>query len=367
MKTSLLICLSLLTLAPSSYAQEEDCDPKDDPSKRLLTALGASPEGKIKDLADATSDYKVLEHNRQPSQVTPISVSYDLGRKRVNPGECVYLQIPEHLTKRPILFANLGHTQMGTDTGYDHEKKWDANPGLTTVQLNQAGQSGSAWRYWNGPSSGDYGAKFAENDRMELEGLYEWYKYGHNDVATKTNSKNLLMVDGARLCSMGTDPVTIGSFAIKVAPEVAKEYQEVSFSNGHKMGDMVTAQGRNYGSRSDALFLDRSDSSKLPKDWKLSSGSLRIPAKEGMELNSFEVTIGDSRSDGSPGGSSLNVMIQKANGTRVPIIERENVPPEGVLLGAPFSKVKLEKGDEIVVSAWGSYVMGVRMGYSDFK
>jgi hypothetical protein len=363
-KITAFLLFSLVSMA--GVQAQDNCDPKD-AAQKLKSALGETPDKKIESYAKKEKKYKVIAYNLQPTLVTPVSVSYDLGYTKIKPGECVYLKVPEQLTSKAVLFINLGHQQQ-EDTGRDYSKPSDFNdnnPGLTSVQLSQVkGDAGPHWRYWNGPSSGDFGAKFAEADRMELEGLYEWYHYGHKDVETQTLSKDLLMVDGARLCSVGKDPVTLGSFAIKVAPEKAQQYEEVAFSKSHRMGDMITAQGRSYGSRSDALFLDSGDKSKLPAGWQLSHGTLTIPAKKGMELKSFEATIGDSQADGSPGGSSLNVRIHKADGTSISIIDDENIPPAGVLLGAPYQKYVLQDGDKIELEAWGAHVMGLRLGYS---
>lgn len=328
----------------------------------------ASPKALIDKYAKADKDYKHHKTLYIGSTVTPTSVEYDFGYEKLTPGKCIYLAIPEHLRDKPLLFVNLGHTQSYSDnTGYDSAKEWDKNPGLTTVQLNQVDNTGNPnWRYWNGPSSGDFGAKFAEPSHMELEGLYEWYKYGHKDIKTHTNNKDPLYVDGARLCSIGKDPVTLGSLIVKMAPKKSDEYKEFNISKSNSMGNSLTAEGRNYGSRSDAVFLGGYGSKKLSDGLKVENGNLEIPLKAGSNLNSFELSVGDARSDGSSGGAKISAYVLKSDGQRVSILKRENVPPKGVLIGTPqVDKVSIEKGDKLIVKSHydEAFVMGLRLGY----
>jgi hypothetical protein len=153
-------------------------------------------------------------------------------------------------------------------------------------------------------SSGEYGAKFAEPGSMELEGLYEWYKNIHKDVKTGTKSYKPLYTDAVRLCSIGKDPVTIGSLILKVAPNAADHYDEYKISSSNNMGDPLTAKGRNYGSRSDALELENwgGGSTKTLKNClKTDGSSIEVPVKPGKKLDSFEISIGDQKKNGKSG------------------------------------------------------------------
>ena len=135
------------------------------------------------------------------------------------------------------------------------------------------------------------------------------------------------------------------------------------------MGDSLTAEGRNYGSRHDSLVVNSRGSNKstpsLPSGWSFDGGELSIPAQVGQSLTSVEVAAGDAHSDGSPGYGTLNVFIQKADGSRIQVINNENLPPEGVLIGAPVEDYILREGDRIVVGANRdeAFIMGLKIGY----
>lgn len=325
------------------------------------------------------SKYKVVKIDKDPSKVTATSVEYKYYGQKLKPNECLYLKVPEHLHGKPVLFVNLGHTQTNADnTGYDSKKEWDNNPGLTTVQVNEENSSGETkWRYWNGMSSGDYGAKFAEPGSMELEGLYEWYKNGHKDVISESVSYKPLYTDAIRLCSIGKDPVTIGSLILKVAPSKADHYDEYNISKSNTMGDPLTAKGRNYGNRSDALELESWGSGKIKKlgNGLTTDGStIEVPVKAGKKLESFEISIGDEKKNSQhlkekdrSGWARLNVRIQKKDGSSVWIIRNENVPPLGVLVGAPEEDYIIQEGDRLIVEPedHDSFVTGIRVGTSD--
>jgi hypothetical protein len=324
---------------------------------------------RIDTYADQDKDYKVAGIKYTSTQTTPTSIKYSFRNQRIVPGECLYLEIPKHLRDKPVLFVNLGHTQSSADnTGYNSSTKWDDNPGLTSVQLNKSNSDGkSQWRYWNGPSSGAYGAKYAEPTHMELEGLYEWYKYGHKDIKTNTNSREPLYTDGARVCSTGKDPITLGSLVVKMAPSRSKEYKEYNISASNTMGDPLTAKNRSYGSRSDAVFLGNHTSKKINNDIELKNGRLEVKLKVGAVLNSFEASVGDRKANGDSGGSRLITYIQKPDGSKISIIKKENIPPAGVLVGSPEKvNYKVQKGDKLIIeSYWDeAFVMGLRVGYN---
>lgn len=318
------------------------------------------------------SKYKVKKVDKNPYKTTATSVEYRYSGEKLKPGECLYMKVPKHLQGKPVLFVNLGHTQAYADnTGYDEQKKWDDNPGLTTVQVNEENSLGETkWRYWDGMSSGDYGAKFAEPGSMELEGLYEWYKNGHKDVKTGTKSYKPLYTDAIRLCSIGKDPVTIGSLILKVAPNAADHYDEYKISSSNNMGDPLTAKGRSYGSRSDALELENwggGSTKTLKNGLKTDGSSIEVPVKPGKKLDSFEISIGDQKKNGKSGWAKLNVRVLKKDGSSVWIIRNENVPPEGVLVGAPEVDYVMQEGDKLLVEPkdHNTFVMGLRVGTSD--
>jgi hypothetical protein len=359
----------LVLVALSAHAQDKSC--VDDQSKEgLLKAIkkDIQDDRLLKYSQNDKDEYKIIRLDSLPTKSTPTSVSYEFNNLKLKPGECAYLAVPEELRNKPVLFVNLGHTQADEDnTGYNKETKWDDNPGLTTVQLNQTNEKGeSKWRYWNGMASGKYGAKFAEPFHMELEGLYEWYHNGHSDVKTDTKSLEPLMVDAMRLCSVGKDTVTIGSLALKVSPGIAKEYKEYNLGEGNKMGDSLTAKDREYGERKGSIILGYgAAASTLPEGWKKEgTSSVVIPLPVGKILKSLDVAAGDEKEDGSSGHANLDAMVRKKDGSYISLIKSENLPPQGVIIGSPDKKIVIEEGDELVLRAKSdqAMIMGLKIG-----
>lgn len=380
MKLTSLFSMSFLLFSVSIQAQ--DCvelptGTEGGGLKTIMDTWAAAQEKdagaeKLKTYAANDKDYKIVKLEFNPSQVSSTGLEYRFPYTKLKPQECIYLKVPTSLENKPILFVTLGHTQSPEDnTGWDAKKKWDANPALTSIQVNETNDKGeSKWRYWDGMSSGEFGAKFAEPDHMELEGLYEWYKNGHGDIKTKQISHELLSTDAIRLCSLGKDTVTLGSLGVKFSPGVAKEYKEFNFSKSNNMGDSITAKGRSYGDRDDALMFTpygggAKPSAKLPAGWKKEGGTLSIPAEVGKKLKSYEAAIGDIHTDGKSGYARLGVYIQKKNGQTISIINHENIPPEGVLLGSPEEDYVLQEGDKIVtnISYDEAFLMGLKLGY----
>lgn len=357
MKAMLALLVALPVLA------QEECPPE----QNGLTSK--VQDEKIKILSKSEKEGKAVSLNSYPTKVTSTSVEYNTENLKLKPGECAYFMVPDDLQDKAVLFVNLGHMQsVEDDKGWNEDKTYDNSPGLTTVLLNEANSKNeNKWRYWNGMASGKHGAKFAEGGgKMELEGLYEWYKNGHSDVATETMSHDPLNTDAMKLCSVGKDTVTIGSLALKVFPGKANTYIEKNFGEGNVMGDSLTAKGRAYGSKEGAIQLGYGGkaSGNLPEGWSMQGGSLSIPLEAGKSVKSFEASVSDQREDGKSGWARLNAYIQRADGSRVSIIERENVPPEGVLLGAPEQKYVAQPGDRIVVGAQSdkAYLMGLKIG-----
>lgn len=352
----------------SALAQEEACNEEQNKGQLLdKIKQDLQDERLITYSKNDGKEYKIVKLDSFPAKVTSTSVSYKLPNLKLKPGECGYFNVPAQLRDKAVLFVNLGHTQSPEDnTGWDEATKWDSNPGLTSVQLNQSNDKGeSRWRYWNGMASGKHGAKFAEPGHMELEGLYEWYHNGHSDIKTDTKSMEPLMTDAIRLCSVGKDTVTIGSIDLKVSPGKAATYKEFNFSASNKMGDSLTAEGREYGDKEGALYLGYGGSKgNLPAGWMSSGRRLEIPLEAGKKLKSFEAAVSDMHEDGKSGYARLNVVIQKLDGTGIPVIETENVPPEGVLIGSPEKDIVIEAGDKLIVQSQldNTYIMGMKLG-----
>lgn len=366
---SLIALLSFSILHAQELCPPEDADIMGQMLKVVKKVEDDDPFKKLYE--QEKNSFKNSYYMDKPSQATTSYVHYNFPPLVLQPGEAVYMKVPENLAERNILFMILGHRQdPSKEKGWDAAKEWDSIPGLVSVQVNECSPTmKSNWRYWDGMSSGKQGAKFAEvKYGMELEGLYEWYKNGHRSVADDSKSHNPLCVNGLRIVNVGQDVVDIGQLGMKVSGPKASSYNEVNFSKSNQFGDYLTASGRQYGSRSDSVKLGgwgSSSSAKLPKGWEIQGSELSIEAPVGKKLSSLEVTIGDAKDDGSSGGAKLSAGVKKADGSIEWFIKNENVPPMGVLLGSPLDEnYTLQKGDKIIIRSDNdeSSVAGVRWG-----
>ncbi len=337
---------------------------------------------------DKAKGEKVVDVFGQPSSRTSTSVTYRMNRV-VKPGESIYLMVPAELRERPVNFIVLAHRQdPSADTDSDKSDKWDDTPGLSSVQVHAFDQpAGQAWRYWGGSASGAQGAKFAEvSYSPEIENLYEWTKLGHHGVDSGDFSKEPLHVDALRVRSVGEDPVQISEVTLKVAPRPPDMVLEKVFTPGTVLGDPVTGAGRKYGGGQGyggkfpgALELSGYGSggtgaAHLPAGWKMVGGRLEIDLPPGKLITHVDIAGGDSHPDGitnSDGGtgtkgwSKLSIGLARASGTTDWFVSSENVPPEGVLGGAPTDgKYVTKPGDKVIVRASSdtTYVMAARVG-----
>lgn len=334
---------------------------------------------------------KVVDVITKPTNTTSTTVSYKIAPRVLKPGESLYFAVPEALRDKPVNFVILGHKgDASLDTDPDKSDKWDDTPALASVQVHARDlPEEKAWRYWKGSASGAKGSKFAEvGYGVELENLYEWRKIGHGAVSDDSFSKAALHPDAIRVVSMGEDPVTISEVTLKVTPAKPDLTLEAVFSEGTKIGDPETGEGRAYGGGQGhqgtfpgALELRGWGSSggagaaKLPEGWKLVNGALEIPLVPGKRITAVEVACGDSHPDkitnadggwGTKGWSKLSIGLKKASGSSIEyLMQSENVPPEGVLGGGPKDgKYVTKAGDKIVISASSdtTYVMAARVG-----
>lgn len=318
------------------------------------------------------------------------SVQYRIPEQTLKPGEALEFAIPEDMRSRPVNFVVLGHRQDPSNgTHPTHGSEWDSKPGLTSVQVYSNQFPSDPWRYWGGSASGDQGAKFAEvSHSPELENLYEWRKYGHSGTKTGSSTHAPLLPRKVRLVSTGQDPVVVSELTVKVEPVPASQFLEGIFAEGTKFPDPQTGTGTHFaggqaaqGKFPRAVVLSPGYAStrktELPSGWKLQGSELRIPLKASMKITQVEVAGGDSHEDGitnSDGGwgtkgwAKLSIGVRKTDGQVQWMMNRENVPPEGILMASPVEcNQALQAGDEIVIRSDSdtTYLMGVRIGLAN--
>jgi len=323
----------------------------------------------------------------KPSSQTSISATWDLGGRRMNPGEELRLEIPEHLRNRAVRSVMLSHRQdPSTDTGLNPATGRDANPGLTAVNLRSIDDG--TWRDWNSPwgSSGPKGAKFAEQRgayNPEFENMFDWNVRGHMNADTGGDlTTKGLHSDQVRVLSLGTDPVYVHKVVVNVMGETPSELQEAIFSPGTAFGDWETGAGRKYGGGQafqgtfpGAVVLGGAGSpAALPAGWSVRGSSLVYELPPGRVITGVDAAVGDSHPDkirnkdggwGTPGWSKLTMALQHADGSSEVFVDGSGVPPEGIVSGAPVKPGQVtQPGDKLVISGSNDllYVMGVRVG-----
>lgn len=341
---------------------------------------------------------KVVDIIKKPTAQSSVSATFRFGGegRMLKPGEQLLLALPAHLQGRPVRHLILSHRQdHAHDTGTTPGQKWDANPGLTAVHLHASNlPEGQAWRHWNSPwgSSGSEGAKFAEarssgDPEFELE--FDWHSRGHQGATGGGYSNAPLLVDAARVKSVGKDPIFLHEVTVQVLPPKPDKYLQATFCEGTNIGDHETTKGRKFGGGQahqgkfpGALELSGwgtggAGAAKLPDGWSMKNGELHVKLTPGMRFTGVDIACGDSHPDGvhnkdggwgTPGWSRLSIGVQRNGGPVDWFIDRQGVPPEGVLSGGPTELDFVAKsGDEVVFKASGdtTYVMALRIGLNE--
>ena len=63
--------------------------------------------------------------NDSPVRQTPSSARYKFAPQTLKPEDAVYLQLPDGMSKRDVMFMVLGHRQNPSkENGWDASKKW---------------------------------------------------------------------------------------------------------------------------------------------------------------------------------------------------------------------------------------------------
>ena len=361
----------------------------------ILQKISSTDEAALKELVAQHKGGPVVGTYAVPTSRTASTVTFKISPEKVlNPGENMYFGVPVDIAARPVRFAILGHRQdPSREKGWDAARKWDDKPGITAMQFHSV-KPGEGWRYWQGPSSGRLGGKFAEirND-PELENLYDFQKFGHTSVETNSTTTSNLLADGIRLTNTGVDEVLVSEVTLKVLPPKPSRYLTGTFSPGTEIGEYETMKGQTFGGGQGGSFMGKfpgalemgrggsggEGAAKLPSGWRINKGKLHIPLPAGVNVASIEVAIGDTKPDGarnkdggwgSLGWARLNARVQRADGSSDVLINNENIPPEGVLSGSPLdSCYSTRSGDEVVVDIQRdtAYIMGLRVGIRDAK
>jgi hypothetical protein len=357
--------------------------------------LNVTDEKLVQKLAAGSKDAKTVNIYVKPTSRTSSSITYELEPEvALQPGEALYFGVPPDIARRSVRFAVLGHRQdKAREKGFGATRAgWDDVPGITSVQFHSSTDQAHPWRYWMGDASGKFGGKFAEvrsAGQPEIENLYEFRLHGHGGIDGSGGTTDPLYADAIRLVSSGKDEVLISQITMKVAPPKADRYISQTFSPGTNLGD-AEGVGAKYGGGQGfqgkfpgALVLPSwskgwwSEKPTLPPGWRVQGPKLYIPLPAGVNVTGLELAMGDSHSDGvrnkdggwgSLGYAKVSARIHRSHGPADVLMNRENVPPEGVLVGTPQDGCyKTQPGDELEVETHldTSYIMGLRIGVRD--
>jgi hypothetical protein len=298
--------------------------------------------------------------------------------------QALLLEVPPQFRKMRLFSLSLSHQQNLTEksTPWNGKKssapggQQDQSPGMSLVDAHVVGKG------WITLSE----KKFAEA-RNEVETLHDL-----NMIPLGVE------IDAIRVRSAAVDPVHVNKVAINFLPQDRPaSFNEGIFRSGISFGDpwkgqhnhvfrdtqpMKAGETRYPG----AVTLNNNggwaDTPQTTLDklgtlgWHADHDSVLIPLTG--TLKTVEVAIGDTdpankfgetkNNDGSQGRkgyAELTIEVERANGKRYTLLSGENVPPQGVLIGAAGPDYKPEPGDKLRVSvdADAAGIMGIRVGY----
>lgn len=298
--------------------------------------------------------------------------------------QALLMEVPPQFRKMRLFSLSLTHQQVTSEktTPWNGMKssapggEQDKSPGMSLVDAHVVGKG------WITLSE----KKFAEA-RREVETLHDL-----NMVPKDAE------IDAFRVKSAAVDPVHIHEVSINFLPqERPATFSEAIFRTGISFGDpwkgqhnhvfrdtqpMKAGETRYPG----AVTLNNNggwaDTPQVTLDklstlgWHADHDSIVVPLTG--EVKTVEVAIGDTdpankpgqtkNNDGSQGRkgyAELTIEVERANGKRYPLLRGENVPPQGVLIGATGPDYKFEQGDKlrVSVSADAAGIMGIRVGY----
>lgn len=348
----------------------------------------ASETHESRDVLAADQDPSVDEILENPAVRSYTTIEYEVGEREgreLKPGRSLLFHIPKEFTDRVVRDVILKHRKAEKYCVNIGPDGWDPHGAYSRVEMHD--RLRDQWRGWQDPS-GYSPVKFAEPRPAhdpENEVLHDW-------IATVGEIK----ADAARVTNVGNHPeystVQVHGFEVVFFPELGNvRYDERIYCAGTEFIDieegkrLPTYGGGEHtqGQYEQAVVLNQRRAPLFPvrnnpgERAKLEEQRLVIELESGEKLAQIEVAVGDSEYLGHPdstsgqrtrlGWAKLWVGIRKKGGDRIEwFIQNANIPPQGVISGAPLEgHATIHPGDEIVVEARAdtAYVMGWRIAY----
>ncbi len=359
----------------------------------------SKPGALVQSLAAQDPDgFSTIKVVGQATTLSPTRATFRLGGPdglRLRSGEQVYLEIPPELRGRAVYQAVIEHRQVLSEKSSvpSGAKKWDQTPGVTALHFHAQGETeAGGWRFWHAPwgSSGTDGGKYAEiRPDWECESHFDFAKNGTVPVGGGEPRHDVMRVDALRLRGVGDDPTFVREVTITFAPPKPSLSDELVFTPGTSIGDLLTAKGQYFGKDFDngtypgaLALLEGGDGGEgvarlaASKGWSFEDGRLSIPLVPGKTFTGVEIACGDTKPDGqlnsdgeigTQGHSRLKMGLLRAGASQPEwFVDDHGVPPKGVLFGGPTREHVAKPGDKLVLAADvdPTYVMAVRVGYT---
>jgi len=267
-----------------------------------------------------------------PTATTKSSVTFQFPESSLEPGKAIFFKIPQHISKLPVLQISFGHRQKGA------AEASDLIPGLTPILAFATNRDSAKLRFWAGPSSGLWGAKFAENRTFpEHDNLYEWPRIGHKGLAKRETEYGPVLTDSVLIYNVGKDVTYISELRVDVIAPPADMYFNYYFSPNSSFGNRDTLQGRKYGGQfgnyPGAIRLSSPGKfSKIHQSVIHEGNRLIVSPQIGSQLGSIEIMCGDGLPNGSPGNGELIVYVKNLiTSEKRSLIQKLAIPPQGVV------------------------------------
>lgn len=313
--------------------------------------------------------------------------------RELTPGRRIEFHVPKEFQGRIVRDVILHHRKAdkyAKDIKYSKttgEVEWDPNGAYTRVEVFD--KQDEVWKQWSDPM-GYNSDKFAElrgSGNPEVENLHDW-------IATVGK----LHANRVRVTNVGKHPtlstVQIHKLEVNFFPELeGVTYEDRIYCKGTSFVDIENEKllptygggehtsGKYVGAIRLGGYGGGSGLFKLGDDpgegARVESNRLIYKLEAGKKLAQVEVSVGDTEYYGATRGgkntrlgwAKLWVGIKRAatEGTEW-FIKNANIPPQGVISGAPLEELSdIKTGDEIVIESRAdtAYVMGWRVAYKD--
>lgn len=316
-------------------------------------------------------------------QVSGARLSYDTlgirlnGSAEAHGGQAQELMVtvPESHQGLRLAHIELIHSQnLGekTHAWSGSKDQHDETAGYSQVEVQIDGKT---WSNLGQPK------KFAEA-RQEVERLHD-LPDAHGKITA------------VRVRNVGVDPVHVHGLALHFLPSKPKVFDEGIFTAGTNFGDPWAGRspdvarvrevqvlggtrypgGLTLNNTGDWATTSAETLAKAQaKGWTVEKDSVVIPLQAGKRLRTAEVAIGDTHPDsaqnkdgsyGYKGFAKLDIAIERRDGSTVNLTSRENIPPQGVLVGSADQRIQPGDRLRVRVTADTAGLMGVRIGYDD--